>query len=178
MISDRKCLCCGLGDVIKHGFFKRQLEDGSLSVSVALVSVQRWLCKECKKTMSTPPSSVVAYKRFDAMVIGRALHLYFHMNLSLEKVWIELDGPSFSTVRNWIRQFRGRAIAGLKEFSERFSMDVRDTYTDCGAEVFSMFVRYSECFEGGPGDCGENVIVRVQQVLLEVFPRLSLFRSD
>jgi hypothetical protein len=69
-------------------------------------------------------------------------------------------------------------VAGLKEFAKRFSMDVRKTYRDCGAEVSSMLVRYSECFEEGSGDCGENVIVRVQQLLLGRSPRLSLFRSD
>jgi hypothetical protein len=178
VISDRKCLCCDFGHVIKHGFFKRQLEDGSLAFPVACVSIQRWLCKGCKKTMSTPPSSVVAYKHFDAMVIGRALYLYFYMDLSLEEAWVELDGPSFSTIRNWVRQFRGRAVAGLKEFAKRFAMDVSDSYRDCGVEVFSMFVRFCECFEEGAGDRGEAVIVRIQQLLLGIFPRLSLFRSD
>jgi len=128
--------------------------------------------------MSTPRSLVVAYKHFDAMVIGRSLYLYFYMDLSLEKVQVELNGPSFSTIRNWVRQFRGRAVAGLKEFSERFSMDVSKAYGDCAIEVFSMLVRYSESLEEGLGDCGENVIVCVQQLLLGRFPRLSLFRSD
>ncbi len=179
VIVDRQCFCCGFLGVVKHGFYPRFLEDGTFSTSSGAVErVQRWLCKECRKTMSTPRSLVVAYKHFDAMVIGRSLYLYFYMDLSLEKVQVELNGPSFSTIRNWVRQFRGRAVAGLKEFSERFSMDVSKAYGDCAIEVFSMLVRYSESLEEGLGDCGENVIVCVQQLLLGRFPRLSLFRSD
>ena len=179
VIVDRQCLCCHLYGVIKHGFYPRFLEDGSLSTpSGRKESVQRWLCKECGRTMSTPESLIVAYKHYDAMVVSRALYLHYCLNMSVKNVLIKLNGPSFSTIRNWVRQFRGRALGGLREFARRFGMDVRETYTDCASEVFSMLVRYSECFEEGPGDCGENVIVRVQQFLLEVFPRLSLFRSD
>lgn len=179
VISGRKCLCCGLGRVIKHGFFPRFLEDGSFSTSSgSKVYVQRWLCKECGRTMSTPSSLIVAYKHYDARVIGRALYLYYQMNMSVEKVKTELDGPSFSTIRNWVRQFRGRAFGGGREFSKRFGIDVNESYSDCAKEVFSMFVRYCECFEDGPGIRGENVVVRVQQLLLESLPRLPLFRSD
>lgn len=173
MISERKCLCCDTGHVIKHGFYSRLLEDPHLGPFVVWVRVQRWLCKSCKKTTSTPSSEVVAYKRFDAAVIGRALHLHYHEGWSYEEIRDELDGPSFWVIRQWCRQFRSRSETVLQKLS-RLGESVGKVFKDRADEVFSCLRRFAV-------KCGvdkESEFIQVVQPVLMGRPeQVPLFRS-
>lgn len=173
VVFGRMCLCCETGRLIKHGFYSRFLEHPHLAGDAALVWVQRWLCKDCGKTTSTPSSDIVAFKRFDAGVISRALYLYYHEKWSLERVLKELDGPSPWAIRQWIRQFRGRSEAVFQALG-RFGESVEKVFKSRASEVFSGLKRFTL-------RCGldeeKNVIQAVQPILLGDSTQVPLFRS-
>jgi len=123
--------------------------------------------------MSTPPSSVVAYKRFDAGVISRALYLHYRKGWSFKRICAELGGPSFWVIRQWVRQFRSRSEAVFQAM-KRFAESAGTVFEDRAAEVFSCLMRFVV-------RCGvdeeREVVEVVQPVLLGRSEQVPLFRS-
>jgi len=123
--------------------------------------------------MSTPASELVAYKRFDARVIGQALYLHYHEGLGVGRICRELGGPSFWTIRQWVRQFRCRSEAMLQVMG-RFAESVGRVFDDRAKEVFSCLRRFAvRC--GVDEQC--EVVEVVQPVLLGQSEQAPLFRS-
>lgn len=168
------CLCCKAGRLIKHGFYSRFLEHPHLAGDPTLIWIQRWLCKECGKTTSTPLSDIVAFKRFEAAVISRALCLYYHKKWRLKAIEKELNGPSFWAIRQWCRQFRSRSEA-VRQNLGRMGESVGKVFRGQAEEVFKALERFAE-------RCGVSeeieVIEVVQPVLLGYRTQVPLFRSD
>lgn len=173
VVFGRMCLCCKTGRLIKHGFYGRFLEHPHLADAPIWVLVQRWLCKDCKKTVSTPTSKIVAYKRFDARVISRALYLHFHNGLGYEGVAKVLDGPSPWAIRQWCRQFRSRSEAVRKNLG-RMGESVGKVFRNQAEEVLKALGRFAE--RCGVSDESE-IIEAVQPVLLGHRTQVPLFRS-
>lgn len=116
---------------------------------------------------------MVAFKRFEAAVISRALYLYYHRKWRLKAIEKELNGPSFWAIRQWVRQFRGRSEAILKVM-ERFGESIGKVFADRAVEVFSALRRFA-------GRCGleedSETVQAVQPVLLGHRVQVPLFRS-
>lgn len=117
---------------------------------------------------------MVAYKRFDATVISRALYLYYHKGWGFKRICDELDGPSFWVIRRWVRQFRSRCEAVFQVMG-RFGESVAKTFKDRAVEVFAGLRRFAV-------KCGldevTQVIQAVQPILLGNSTQVPLFRSE
>lgn len=161
-------MVCSCGRVIRYGFYSRVVEDCETRVSV--VRVQRYRCKGCLRTFSRPPSSVVAYKRFDARAIGQVLAEFFRHGRSIARICKSLLYGSYSSFRRWLKGFARRSEAIRCEGADRMAI----SFGDCGPCAGDVFRRlWLWC-----GECSDGwVIERVGPVLMGCLPQVGVFHS-
>ena len=147
---------CKGGVLIRWGSYVRWvLKEG---IVLAEVTVLRYCCKKCGKTVSQPPGHVVAYKRFDGGLIGHVLWLMYALGNSVYKLSKGILGPSLSTLRRWRSQFRMRAESvwqGLKDWGVAVGGSSGNQVQDVTRALDARF-----------GDAGRSWMNEIQPVLV------------
>jgi transposase-like protein len=110
------CLVCNAADSFwRHGSFKRSvIHEGSKLV----VSIQRYLCSSCGKTVSLLFSFLIAYKMHSVSAVAEAIERYSKTETTYRKTAEEsssLDSedctpcPSHSSIFQWVKAMATRA---------------------------------------------------------------------
>jgi len=92
--------------IIGHGFYKRQLL-GLAELPAGIIWVRRFLCRECRKTISVLPDQVHPYRWYAAIAILQALWLHLLLGETAKDVSIRLRGAassSWRSLRRWGQQ--------------------------------------------------------------------------
>jgi hypothetical protein len=111
-------LCRSREAMIAHGFYSRTVVDMDLECSIR---VRRYLCGECRRTVSLLPEFVLPYMRFTIGVIGSFLKARLSEGQTLKAAAGIVDQTEMPYQRgqDWVRRFRRQAesvsaaLAGL-----------------------------------------------------------------
>ena len=93
-----------------HGFYSRTLVDVEF---VGTVRLRRYLCRECKRTVSLIPEFALPYLRFSVLVVSLFLGARLLEGRTLRaaaQVAAQSDMP-YQRGQFWIRRFRSQAVA-------------------------------------------------------------------
>lgn len=93
-----------------HGFYSRTLVDVEFE---GTIRVRRYLCRECKRTVSLLPEFALPYLRFSVLVISLFLGARLLEGRTLRaaaQVAAQPDMP-YQRGQFWIRRFRSQAVA-------------------------------------------------------------------
>jgi len=94
-----------------HGFYSRTLVDAAFD---GIISVRRYLCRSCKRTVSLLPEFTLPYLRFSVSVISVFLVARLLDGRTLQASGVAAAQPAMRYQRGqfWIRRFQ-RQAAGL-----------------------------------------------------------------
>jgi Domain of unknown function (DUF6431) len=101
-------LCRSRETMIGHGFYSRTVVDVELECSIR---VRRYLCGECRRTVSLLPEFVLPYMRFTIEVIGLFLKARLSEGQTLKAAAEKAHQAEMSYQRgqDWVRRFRRQA---------------------------------------------------------------------
>ena len=100
--------CQAQHPLIAHGFYSRTLVDAGFNDSI---SVRRYLCRSCKRTVSLLPQFALPYLRFGITVIALFLiaRLLRGQTLVAAAVLAGLPNMPYQRGQFWIRRFQRQA---------------------------------------------------------------------
>ncbi len=93
-----------------HGFYTRTVTDGEFDGSIR---VRRYLCHDCKRTVSLLPQFALPYLRFSILVISLflAARLLDGCTLQAAAQAAALPGMPYQRGQFWVRRFKSQAAA-------------------------------------------------------------------
>lgn len=103
-------LCQAAAPLRAHGFYYRTVVDGSYE---GTIPVRRYLCLDCRRTVSLLPEFALPYLRFSILVIRVFLVARLLHGRTLAKAAIAASQPGMPYQRGqfWVRRFRRQAEA-------------------------------------------------------------------
>jgi transposase-like protein len=105
----RHCPQCGAKHCLRgHGFYERHVEDVTFN---GLISVRRYLCPTCGRTLSLLPHFALPYLRFSIRVISAFLvaRLLRRLTLTAAARAAGLGAMPYERGQWWVRRFRKQA---------------------------------------------------------------------
>lgn len=129
-------ICQAVGQMIGHGYYKRQPQDGGKGW---LIRIKRWKCKACGKTVSVLPSFLLRYRHYLLEVIEKVLALRFEKKALWDEVigkCSPLDLPAKRTVQRWCASYgeqAGRWLGAVQ--STLAQQDSLSTWLDAHGEA-------------------------------------------
>ncbi len=109
-VRPTECLICqAIGQMIGHGYYKRQPQDGEQSWEIR---IKRWRCKACGKTVSALPSFLLRYRHYLLEVIQRVLISRFVKKAFWDDVTAKCSPnglPVKRTVQRWCASYGEQA---------------------------------------------------------------------
>ncbi len=111
-------LCRAIGQMIGHGYYPRQPQDG---VASWIIRIKRWLCKVCGRTVSARPSFLLRYRHYLVGVIEKVLRLRLEQKLRWEAVHAGCAPerlPAKRTAQRWCTAYTlqaGRWLAAVHQ---------------------------------------------------------------
>ena len=128
--------CLAEGQMIGHGSYQRQPQDGRQSWEIR---IKRWRCKVCGKTVSVLPSFLLRYRHYLLEVIQLVLSSRFEKTAYWEEVIAKHSHqglPAKRTVQRWCASYgeqAGRWLGAVQ--STLAQQDSLSTWLDAHGEA-------------------------------------------
>ena len=132
-----RCPRCGVkGSLIGHGYYWRKPRD---QLQAYRLKVKRWLCKECKRTVSVLPNFLLSYRHYLLRVIEAVLALRLESLASWAVILASSASggyPALRTIQRWCSSFWEQAEHWLKSVQEWLArQDSRSGWLDAQGEA-------------------------------------------
>ena len=133
---DRCHKCLAEGQMIGHGYYKRQPQDGRQSWEIR---IKRWRCKACGKTVSVLPSFLLRYRHYLLAVIQLVLSWRFEKKAFWDDVIAKCSHqglPVKRTVQRWCASYGEQAERWLGAVQSTLAQqDSLSTWLDAHGEA-------------------------------------------
>jgi hypothetical protein len=104
-------LCQTIGRLVRHGVYWRKVLDVE---QVHRIPIQRWLCKNCRHTISALPDFAVRFRWYEVAVIQAVISRREETEVSWRQLQAQFgEAPHVRTMQRWCQSLGGQASRWL-----------------------------------------------------------------